>query len=1063
MRAPDDRTASACRGVPVSRRIWAGGPMLGTVGRQEAGPPDEMAVQSLGPASTGLRRVARNWYERMLPRGSRRRRVSGGMMVLVREARQAAFRTRTQWRRRDEIESGRQPGRSAPNLDYEKWFFRLPANASVLAAQRQRFEEWRLPLRIWGLVVDDGGNLDATERSLRDQSWGMVEVVRVAPSGLAEEFRRLSRDCPNDLAVVLRAGDRLRPDAFYETALVAWQDPGLELVYWDDDLAAVAEVWDWYVDGRPEGVYFDHDLDQVGLPHLKPGWSLDLLACANYIGRAFAMRARCLRPEVALRHRESGLPDDSLWWDLLLELDGEEQDVRRLPMVLQALSSRFDQVDSQQEALVDRWLARQGWPARAEASSGGMTLVWDPDHMATVSVVIATRHNREMLEGALALIRAAEYPVHELIIVDNGGRSDDNEAWYRAQADDLNPLIIWWEEPFNYSAVNNRAAAQATGEILVFLNDDTSPGHPGWLGNLCGWAQRAEIGVAGLQLIDDDGLIQFGGAVIGLTGMAGHLFQGMAPHSESLLGSTDWTRNTVAVTGACLAVRQSVFHEIGGFDERMELCGSDVVLGIRARQAGYRNVVSAATPVKHREAATRGQDVPEADVFASYWAYQRWLMNGDPYFSPVLSVAHTKPIVRSEDDPSVLERLSGMLQRPFEIFYQRNEAEEAHGLALACEADRDLSEAVNLAHQSVRGRREVRTVNWFVPEIQNPFYGGIHTVFRLANHLAVNHGVENRFMVMTGPVQHDLRWFRSGMAAAFRSLADSTIVYHDSFSFNPQDVASADAAVATMWNTAYFAARAPDQVRRFYLIQDFEPMFYPAGTLYALAEHSYRLGLYGLCNTGHLADIYRDRYGGAAGHFWPAVDGSIFHTRGRTELPPDRPVTVFIYARPGHMRNCWELAARAVRSVKAKLGSRVRFITAGSWAFPEHMESLLTHIGQLDYHETGDLYRRCDIGVALTASQHPSYLPLEMMACGTAVVAFDNPAGNWLLGHDRNCLRAPQTADGLADEIVALVQDPDRRRRLANQGVADIAARHGDWEQNLAGVHNYLCDPESRR
>ena len=391
------------------------------------------------------------------------------------------------------------------------------------------------------------------------------------------------------------------------------------------------------------------------------------------------------------------------------------------------------------------------------------------------------------------------------------------------------------------------------------------------------------------------------------------------------------------------------------------------------------------------------------------------------------------------------------------------ESEEAYALALASEADRDLVEAVHRGHNAVRGHRDVRSVNWFVPEIQNPFYGGIHTVFRLADHLAVNHGVENRFMVMTGPEGHDERWYRSGIAAAFQSLADCPIVYHDCFDFDPDSVPSAHAAIATMWTTSYFAARAPGQDRRFYLIQDFEPMFYPAGTLYALAEHSYRLGLYGLCNTGHLAHIYQGRYGGVADHFWPAVDNSVFHARGRIESDPGRPTTVFIYARPGHMRNCWELAARAVRLVKDHLGDNVRIVTAGSWAFPEHMDTLLTHKGQLDYRETGALYRTCDIGVALTASEHPSYLPLELMACGAAVVAFDNPAGDWLLRHDHNCMRAPQTADGLAAEIIALAQDPERRRRLAAQGLADIAARHADWEQNLVAVYDYLCDPELSR
>ena len=162
----------------------------------------------------------------------------------------------------------------------------------------------------------------------------------------------------------------------------------------------------------------------------------------------------------------------------------------------------------------------------------------------SVSVIIATRHNRELLEGAFDLIRSANRPNVELIMVDNGGHSTDNEAWYQARAADLDPQIIWWDEPFNYSAVNNRAADQATGEVLVFLNDDTSAGDPRWLQNLIGWAQRPEIGVAGLQLVDNDGLIQHGGVIIGMTGLAGHLFQGMVPHSDSLMGSTDWTRNT---------------------------------------------------------------------------------------------------------------------------------------------------------------------------------------------------------------------------------------------------------------------------------------------------------------------------------------------------------------------------------------------------------------------------------------------------------------------------------------------------------------------------------------
>ena len=129
----------------------------------------------------------------------------------------------------------------------------------------------------------------------------------------------------------------------------------------DDDLADLAEVWDWHLAGMPEGVYFDDDLDRLSQPRLKPGWSPDLLVCANYIGRAFAVRARSLQAEAARRYRDTGVEDDSLWWDLLLGLEVADQQVCRLPAVLQTVDRRDYRVESHHLELVNRWLSQQGW------------------------------------------------------------------------------------------------------------------------------------------------------------------------------------------------------------------------------------------------------------------------------------------------------------------------------------------------------------------------------------------------------------------------------------------------------------------------------------------------------------------------------------------------------------------------------------------------------------------------------------------------------------------------------------------------------------------------------
>ena len=72
------------------------------------------------------------------------------------------------------------------------------------------------------------------------------------------------------------------------------------------------------------------------------------------------------------------------------------------------------------------------------------------------------------------------------------------------------------------------------------------------------------------------------------------------------------------------------------------------------------------------------------------------------------------------------------------------------------------------------------------------------------------------------------------------------------------DFVVADAAVATLSTTAYSIIRLRHVKARFYFVQDYEPLFYPAGTSYGLAEATYRLGFRGICNTYPLKQLYEE-------------------------------------------------------------------------------------------------------------------------------------------------------------------------------------------------------------
>jgi GT2 family glycosyltransferase len=949
---------------------------------------------------------------RILPPGTRARAVGRFGLQMVRHGRELVHEVAE-----DLVETGIALG--VP-YSYQRWFEAHRASAAELDRQRQVATTTANDVSIL-CVVGAGAGREATIASLEAQTWSRWRLGELGDAG------------PDEWLVLLRAGDRLEPDALFRVADLAWTNPELWVIGWDDDVS----------------VHRDRFAD----PRFRPEWSPDTLLSANYLGRSVALRADVVEDAGGL----SGARAEDLW-DLFGRLDLDARRVGRIPAILAHLEEREPEVPPEAASIVQRHLDRLGWPATAEVANGAVRLRWRLDRWPSVSIVIPSRHNTALLEPLFRSLAATDYPGFDVVVVDNSGPTDAKAQWYRRTAGHLDLDVVWWERPFNFSAVCNAGVAATTGEVVVLLNDDTEMRDPMWLTDLVGWASRPEVGVVGAQLLGADGTIQHGGVMMGLNGLAEHLFAGMEPHSDTVIGSTDWTRTLSAVTGACVAVRREVLDAVGGLDERFELTGSDVALCLDAARRGYRTVCVTGPTIVHLESATRANEVPARDVFTSWWRFQRWITGGDPFVSPSLSRISHEPRVRWPTDPDSLDLLGRHMGRSFRAF--RQSTTEAENLALAdrCRVDDATIAAVRELHDLHRGPIEISTVAWFIPDFDSPFYGGINTILRLADHLRRHHDVTNRFVVIASPQEH---WIRSAIAAAFPDLAEAELLFVDGTAASVRDLPPADVGIATIWHSAFALAHAGGLRRKAYLIQDYEPGFYPAGTLAALAEESYHLGLYGICNSPPLGQIYRERFGGTCHAFTPAVDSVVFHAR-RPERSESDPLTVFLYARPGHWRNCWEIASLALRRVKERFGRRVRLVTAGSWASPEDLGSGIEHLGMVEYASTGDLYRRCDIGIALTTSAHPSYLPLELMACGVPVVAFDQPGFDWALRDGENSLLAHRSVDGVAERVERLVEDEALRQRLAAGAIAHIAAHHASWDAALGGVYPFLVDPSAR-
>ncbi len=163
--------------------------------------------------------------------------------------------------------------------------------------------------------------------------------------------------------------------------------------------------------------------------------------------------------------------------------------------------------------------------------------------------------------------------------------------------------------PFNYSALNNAAAREARGDVLLLLNNDIDVIESGWLRELVSHAVRPDVGAVGAKLLYPNEQVQHAGIVLGPQGVATHLHRFADKSDPGYFGQLALTRTISAVTAACLAIRRSVFFKVGGFDEvNLHVAFNDVDLCLRLGARGYRVVWTPFAELYHLESVSRGKD-----------------------------------------------------------------------------------------------------------------------------------------------------------------------------------------------------------------------------------------------------------------------------------------------------------------------------------------------------------------------------------------------------------------------------------------------------------------------
>ena len=274
---------------------------------------------------------------------------------------------------------------------------------------------------------------------------------------------------------------------------------------------------------------------------------------------------------------------------------------------------------------------------RRDAQPSATAVVQDPPGpQPKVTVIIPTRDRAELLEQCLeGLLRRTVYAALDVIVVNNNSRQAAPVARERVR-------VLDWPGEFNWSAMNNRAARLAAGEVLLFLNNDIDVIEEHWLTPLAAHALRDGVGAVGAKLLFPDRTVQHAGIWLGPGVFARHLLRLSKRVDPGYAGQLSETRNLSAVTGACMAVRREVFLSSGGFDESFPVSYSDIDFCLRLIEKGYRIVWTPQAELLHLESASRGssewrwrQEEADRDRFVERWRPQ---IDNDPFFNPNLDL-----------------------------------------------------------------------------------------------------------------------------------------------------------------------------------------------------------------------------------------------------------------------------------------------------------------------------------------------------------------------------------------------------------------------------------------
>ena len=526
-----------------------------------------------------------------------------------------------------------------PSFRYAKWLANTENSheRKIQYAPSKPASFFSIILRT-GLALDEK-KLNQTLRSLKVQRSAHFEVLLVSPAierdkviqvfkrsglrckvmvvdGSEMNWNALLAKCHGSAFAVLDAGNVIRSDALKVVDGIFINNRQADLIYGDED----------------------HILHGVRTcPLFKPSWSPVLLENYNYIGNAWfartelAERAMTKAPDFAAVH-------DAHY--LLKQIGQVASHVVHLPVIL---LSRMEQHEVVSVVSSNKSELNQNHVDAA---------------LPKVSIIIPTCLNDiALVERCFtSLTHLTAYPDVEVIVIFNNVRDGASaDSWAKKW-----PFtFLYWNGTFNWSAINNFGASKASGDCLLFMNDDVESIEEDWLQILVRTLLKTGAGAVGPLLCYPNGTVQHAGIYVGTaSGGMRHFFRFATTEQKDRGWLMKYPREVSAVTGACLLTTRACFNAADQFDENLPLVCNDTDYCFRIAEKEYWVVMEPQVKLIHHEGVSRAGISEDEDVAKFRIRWSSLLKRCDMFSNPNLDTSRDDWIVDPDSKQHVELRIS---------------------------------------------------------------------------------------------------------------------------------------------------------------------------------------------------------------------------------------------------------------------------------------------------------------------------------------------------------------------------------------------------------------------